>query len=403
MSGFKNIFLDPATVSLDAGSRVRISQMTTLHDGKILNADNPFLYDNQGTGTGTYGSNKYNMSVTSGQFFVRQSKRFAPYFSGKSQFIECTFDNFQVQANVVKRAGYFSSNAVSPFATTYDGFYIENDGTTIRLKADRLGTNTINVDWTSWDNYDLISGYNWANFTVVAFDFLWLGGAVLRIFLKTDLGFVLAHTVNYAGTATDTFIASPNQPIRYEIRSTTGTGSFRYICSQISTEGSTTEAGYNNSIFSLSTVATPSQTGAIIGTKYPLKGIRKKTANRGNSVRIISPQVFVSSAADIVLWTLELNPTLSAALTYTDVANSAVQEANGSAVAAITTTVTAAGRILASGITSQNTMMPAGIFENDYLAFLGSTLNNTMDEIILCIQPISATVTVNGAINFKEY
>jgi hypothetical protein len=402
MSLFKNILLDPATVSLDAGSRVRTSQMTTLLDGKILNSDNPFLFDNAGTGTGTYANNKYNMSVTAGQFRVRQSKRFSPYFSGKSQLIECTFDNFQVEANTVKRAGYFSSSAVSPFTANYDGFYIENDGTTIRLKADRNGVNTVNVDWTTWDNYSLISGYNWANFTVVAFDFLWLGGAVLRIFLKTNKGFVLAHTVNYAGTATDTFILSPNQPIRYEIRSTTGTGSFRYICSQVSTEGSTTESGYNNSVISLSTAAIPSNTAATVGTRYPLKAIRKKVANRDNSVKVVLPQVFINSA-DQALWTLELNPTLSAPLTYTSVANSAVEEANGAAVAALSITVTTPGRVLASGIVTQNGMMPSGIFENDFLTSLGSTLTNVMDEIVLCIQPISSTVTVNGVINFKEY
>ena len=62
MSLFRNILLDPATVSLDAGSRVRTSQMTTLLDGKTLNSDSPFLFDNAGTGTGTYANNKYNMS-----------------------------------------------------------------------------------------------------------------------------------------------------------------------------------------------------------------------------------------------------------------------------------------------------------------------------------------------------
>lgn len=403
MSGFKNILLDPASVSLDAGSRLRISQMTTLHDGKILNADNAFIWDQQGTGTATYASNKVDMSVTSGQYEVRQTKRFNPYFAGKSQLIECTFDNFQTEANVAKRFGYFSSNAVAPFATSYDGFYIENDGTTIRLRADRLGTSTVNIAWTSWDNYDLISSYDWSKFTVVAFDFLWLGGAVLRVFLKTDLGFVLAHTVNYAGTATNVFINSPNQPVRYEIRSTTGTGSFRYICSQVSTEGSTTEAGYNNSVISLSTAAIPANTFATIGTRYPIKAIRKKVANRDNSIKITNVQAFVSSTGDIAFWTLELNPTLSAGLTYTDVANSGIQEANGSAVAAVTITVTTPGRILASGVVVLNGMMPPNSFEADFLSSLGCTLNNTMDQLVLCIQPITAGVTVNATINLKEY
>ncbi len=47
--------------------------------------------------------------------------------------------------------------------------------------------------------------------------------------------------------------------------------------------------------------------------------------------------------------------------------------------------------------------MPTGIFENDFLTSLGSTLANVMDEIVLCIQPISTNVTVLGVINFKEY
>ncbi len=403
MSYFESILLNPNSVSLDAGSRLRVSQLTTLMDGKILNSDNPFVWDNQGTGTGLYNANKYNMSVTAGQFFVRQSRRFTPYYAGKSQLIECTFDNFQVQANVIKRAGYFSSNAVSPFASTYDGFYLENNGTTIKLKAERAGVTTIDVDWTNWDNYDLISGYDWSTFTVIAFDFLWLGGAQLRIFLKTDLGFVLAHTVAYSGTATDTFILSPNQPIRYEIRSTTGTGSLRYICSQVSTEGSINEAGYNNSVNSLSMAGVPSNTIATIGTTYPLKAIRKKVANRDNSVKLTGATVFVSSATDILLWSIQLNPTLSAPLTYVDIANSAIQEANGSAVAAISTTVVTKGRVLVSGIISQNGVVPAGGFAEDFLQFLGCSLNNTMDELVLCVMPISATITVNGTLNFKEY
>lgn len=60
-------------ITQDAGGRVRISQLTTLGDYKILNSDRALLIDNYGTGTGTFDNNKYNMSVTSGQWYVRQS------------------------------------------------------------------------------------------------------------------------------------------------------------------------------------------------------------------------------------------------------------------------------------------------------------------------------------------
>ena len=403
MSGFKDVTINPGTISLDAGGRTRVSQMTTLFDGKILNSDNPFVFDTQGTGIGLWGENKYNMSVTGSTYLVRQTKRFAPYSSGKSQIMEMTFDNFQLETNVNKKVGYFSSSATAPFTGSTDGFYLENDGTQYILKADRLGVNTINVPWTSWDNYAIISGYNWSNFTVIAFDFLWLGGAVLRLFLKTNQGFVLCHTYNYAGSSSDTFISSPNQPIRYSIRSTGATGSLRYVCSQVSTEGSIDEAGYNNSVDSLNTATVASNTVATIGTTYPLLAIRKKTTNRDNSVKITGAQVMVSSAADFVYWSINLNPTLSAPLTYTAITNSSIEYAYGSAVAAISTTVTNPGRMIAGGIINLNGVMPSSLFENDFLTYLGGTIDNVMDQLVLCVTPITAGVTLNGTINFKEY
>jgi len=403
MSGFKNVNINPSSISMDAGGRQRVSQMTTLFDGKILNADNNYMFDTQGTGTSAYTDNKFGMTATTGQYVVRQGKRFNPYSSGKSQIIECTFNGFGLQSGVTKKVGYFSSSAVAPYSAATDGIYLENDGTTYRLKAEHTGVVTVNVPWTSWDNYAMVSGYSWNNFTVIAFDFLWLGGAVLRMFLKTNDGFVLVHTVNYAGSAMDTFIHSPNQPIRYEIRSTGGTGSFNYICCQVSTEGSVGESGYNIGVKSLNTAAVPSNTCATIGTTYPLKGVRKKVANRDNSVKVTGAQIMVLSNTDYAYWSLNLNPTLSAPLTYADVVSDGIQEANGSATAAISITVTSPGRVLANGIINVNGVMPTGLFDADFLSYLGGTLNNTMDELVLCVTPITAGVTVNGAINLKTF
>lgn len=177
----------------------------------------------------------------------------------------------------------------------------------------------------------------------------------------------------------------------------------RYICSQVSSEGSINESGYNNSVNSLLTAAIPSNTVATIGSTYPLKAIRKKVSNRDNALRLTGASVFVSSANDIIHWSIQLNPTLSAPLVYTDVLNSAAQEANGSAVAAITNTVTVRGRVLAGGVVSQNGIMSPDAFAEDYLQYLGCTLDNTMDELVLCVTPITSNITLNGSINFKEY
>lgn len=389
----QTINMNPNQIGLDSSNRLRVSELTTLHDGKIINNDNIFIYSNTGTGTGIYSNNKYNMSVTSGQYFIRQTQRYFPYFAGKSQLIELTFDNFQIQTNVIKRIGYFSSISAATYNTNLDGFWLENDGITYRIKASRLGLETLNIPFTSWLGYNELQSYNWSNFTIILFDFLWLGGAILRLFIKTNNGFVLAHITNYSGSQKDTFIASPHQPVRYDIYSSTGTGSLRYICNQVSTEGSNNECGYSKGI----NTGSSGIITATIGTKYPLKGIRKGPTNRDNIIKLEDLSIYVSSANDILLWTLEINPTLSAPLTWTDIPNCFCQEVSGNG----TITVTVSGNVILSGYVSQSSAINGRLLKENFLSYLGCDINNTMNEYILCVTPVTAGVTSYANINYN--
>jgi hypothetical protein len=341
------------------------------------------------------------MSVTAGQFVIRQGKRFSHYFSGKSQMIEMTSRNFNPEANVVKRMGYFSSNAVTPFDTSKDGVWLESDGTTIRLVTSRLGTDTFNVPITSWDGYAQLAEYqtvaNWNRFTVLILEFLWLGGAVLRLWIKNSNGFTLCHTLNYAGSATadSVFIASPNQPIRYEIRSTTGTGTFTDVCSQVSTEGTVNQSGMSRSVNS----GTTSITTSTIGTTYPLLAIRKQIAYRDIATEIVNSQIFVSSNTDTMLWSLQINPVFSAPLTYTAVANSAVEFGRGNG----TITITAPGTVLSSGIITTNSVVDSNILNDNFLSYLGGSLTDVQDIICLCGTPITSGITSYSQVGYKEY
>lgn len=392
----KHVTAPGTQVGVDAGGRTRISQMTTLFDGKTLNSDNTLIFDNRGTGTGLWAANKYNMTVTSGQYLVRQARRFAPYFSGKSQFVEFTLDGFQHEAGVTKRIGYFSSNETAPYDTALDGFFMESDGESYSFKTYRAGTLTNNIPSTSFNmayglSFELL---DFSKFNVFAVDFLWLGGAVLRLFLKTQNGFELIHTINYAGTAEDVFILSPNQPLRAEIRGVSGAGSMRYICSQISTEGSINEEGYNGAVHTGSSAITCGTTG----TKYPIKAIRKKAGFRDISVKMTGVSIFTATANDQILWTVELNPTLSSALTFADGTNTAVEQATGNG----TITVTAPGRILSAGYVATNAPIDPAQFDKDYLAYLGVNLDGTRDPLVLCVTPISGSVGVFGGMHYKE-
>lgn len=380
--------------SFTVSQQRRVAQFTTLFDGKMLSQNNGITFDNKGTGAGLFSGNTYSMSVGANEWFVKQAKRFSPYFSGKPQLIECTFDRFHLQENVIKRFGYFSSNAVIPFDSEYDGFYVENNGSTYKLVVKRNGSTVLEKDWTQWVGYDRIKDYNFQNFTVMAFDFLWLGGAVLRLWIKTDSGFVLLDSFHYAGTYENVFILSPNQPIRYEIRSVGGIGQFRYICSQVSTEGSLSEEGFNGSV-NTGVDAVPTNS---VGTKYPLLSVRKRATHRNIASKITNLNIFVGSS-DIVLYTLELNPTISGAgLSYVAKQGTSIESGIGDGIL----TVTESGRVLVSGYLTQDAVIPTNLFEKDYLSYLGIDLDNNSEPLAICITPLSVNANVYGAIMFKD-
>lgn len=392
MSYLPNLLED---ISVDTGGRLRVSQLTTLGDLKTLNADDPLLMENVGTGTFAWADNMCNMSVTTGQYCIRRSRHYFPYFSGKVTPVEITFDGFQTQTGVTKRVGYFSSNAVAPYNSDLDGFWIEDDGTTKHFVVSRFGTETHRAPIAAWKDSATALAYDWSKFTVIWIDYLWLGGAGVRLFLKTSEGFVLVHQfVNHTGVATSTFTRSPNQNVRWEVRGVSDAGSLRAICAQVSTEGSINESGKQRSIHTGHVaISLPA-----IGTTYPIIGLRKKTTHRDRAVKQIGVSSYVATS-DQLLVTLQRNPTLSAALTWTNVTNSAAQQGLGDGAK----TVSADGEILFSITVTQGVVIPPNILADDFLSSIGMTIADVSDELVICGTPITATVSVHASLGFKEY
>jgi hypothetical protein len=190
-------------------------------------------------------------------------------------------------------------------------------------------------------------------------------------------------------------IKDPNQTVRYEIRSSTGSGSLNYICSQVATEGSMDNSGCQRSVDS----GTTAITCASVGTTYPIKAIRKQSAFRQIPSSLEDFGIFINSTNDLVRYSIEINPTLSAPLTYGNVTNSSLQEATGNG----TITVSSRGTVIASGYAYQRLVMPAGLLKENFLSYLGSTIADVMDEYVLCITPVTASVDCFGHMTFKEY
>lgn len=373
----------------DAGGRTRVSQITTLLDGKILGIDDSDLFENVGTGTATFANNTVSLQVDGSQYMIRQSKRFYPYFSGKSQLIETTSMDFQIVEGYIKRIGYFSSNAVAPYDQDYDGFYLEANGinTGYLLIIVNNGVEKLKLDLTTE-----LQGYDFENFSVMAFDFLWLGGAIHRAFLKRGLDFDLLNNFGYAGTAKDPFMKSPNQPIRYEIRGDGGAGTAKltYVCSQVSSEGSFSEAG--------KTLALVNTTGIncnAIGTIYALKSIKKQVSYRDVAIQILDIEAVVSTNSDKGILMLFVNPTLSAPITYANVSKVQVGTPTNQTITPNT------GRMVCA--TSVNINGASYVIKENFLSFLSGSITNTMGEYVLGYMPITTTQTVYPVMNIKEY
>jgi hypothetical protein len=386
----------------DAGGRFKVSSLTTLFDGKTLNADNANLWHTAGTGTGTFDStgvdaNGFDMSVTSGQWYVRQSNRFMPYFSGKPQSIELTLENFHNEANVVKRAGYFSSTAVSPHATVLDGIWLENTGTGVALVIANQGTETLRISQTDF-NVDTLTSQDWSKFNVILIEFLWLGGLVARLSVgKTNGDLKLVHSYSHVGQ-TGMMFKSPNQPVRYEIRSSTGVGSLSAICSQVATDGGTNEAGESTSFFTKSGT-TVNVTTPTVGTIYALLGLKKQVANRDVAVKLVTFGVVNSASADAGILMLIKDPTLSTTLTYTNVGK--VQQGIPTDFANPATITAGTGTIIASVPVSQNGEHQE--MNEDYLLWLQNNIADTLSEYVVAYMPTTATQTNCATMTYKVY
>lgn len=228
--------------SKDLSGRARVGLLTTLADLKTVNADVTQLMQNVGTGTFTFSGNMTKMAVTAGQYCIRRSKQYYPYFSGKSQLIELTLSQFAPEPGIVKRFGYFSSDAVAPYDTGFDGFFVQSDSVDgVTFQVWRAGTRIHFKKQAAWSENPL-PDMNWNAFVFSAIDFLWLGGLGVRLFFKYDEAVTFADLFNFSGD-NNLIMRSPNQTVRYEVRSTSGAGYMNAICAQVSSEGSTEEAG----------------------------------------------------------------------------------------------------------------------------------------------------------------
>lgn len=398
----KDYLKNPFKFAYDSGARLKISQSRIWGDYKFLYDKLPTVFDEvtNGAGSAAWSKPYVNLSVTnSGDYCLRKTFAVHPYRAGFPISCEMTFDNFGLQAGVTKEFGYFSRQTTGDYDGGYDGIRIMNDGTNYYLQIWNNGNAVYNVSREDWnDSMDGTTSseidYDFDNFSILLFDFLWLGGKGVRFFIFVPgFGFYNFHTIEYASTAKGVFMTTPCHPIQYGIRSTGGSGSFRQICTSVTNDGITSQTGFTRGVSTEQTAVTC----AAITNVYPIIGVRMKSGYR-DIVCILQKLSLIAATNDDFHYEVKImnsgDYTNSGTVTWADVPGTTGIEYG----------VADGNSVVSNGYVIDNAHSQSTQNVNELVTDLdrfGTEFNGTSQELWLCVRPLSINLNIYASLIIK--
>ena len=391
--------------SLDAFARLRTSFPYTIFDSKQIYDKSPLFWDEVTSGVGATSTHSTTDAATTmavannNEYVIRQTKQRFNYQPGKSHLVIMT-GVMSTSVNVIKRIGYFNSSTVAPYTSNIDGVYFENDGSEVSINTAKNGS-IDKITQANW-NVDKMDGngpsritIDWTKAQIFFIDFEWLGVGRVRFGLFVNGVPYYVHADNHANLVNSVYMSSPNHSVRYEIRSTGGSGTLMHICSTVQSEGGLDQNGLT---FSAGHSNTTSLTTANDTNIYALVGIRLKSTHLNSTIIPKNVSIAISSASDF-RWALLLNPTVAGTFTYTGITNSSVEFATGSGSPSANTVTD--GTILEMGFVS--TKSDYVNVDLDNAVRIGSTIAGVSDTLVLVASRITGTTeTIRGSIIFRE-
>lgn len=409
---FNNTVSFEGTPQVDAFSRFRTSQLNSILEIKHVYDKNPLLIDELLNGNATSNwvpeHSDIEMNVLqNSDYVIRQTKGRGVYAPGKGGLFEATFMHFQIQSNIIKRVGYFSSDSSAPYTGGFDGFFLESNGNTgdVTFQVWRTGTQIHSIPVSAWRS-DVVdpATIDWQKDQLFWCDFQWLGvGRIRAGLVMPGKGFVQFVEACSANTMEDPFMTNPNQPIRYEIRqlgsgpSLPEYGSFHQLCAHYAIEGSQNSLGKAASIINSTerTLATP-------GLKYPLIGYRVGSTWKGANIILDSLFALNQVTGTDYLITVEMNPGITGGSpTFVPLVNTPVEWSQGNG----SYTVNSTGIILKSYIGKGNAATTDNYSMVDNLIRPGVCINGVKDEVWICVTPLvtSGTTKIRSLVANLNY
>lgn len=383
--------------NLDAFGRLRVSEITSILEISQVYDKRPYVIDEVigGTATSTHSKifSHVQMSGTgANSYVIRQSFLYAPYQPGKSQIFEGSFSNFQIENNVIKRVGQFSSGTGSTYTESLDGYFLESNGVTnsISFQVWRSGTLTLSAHTSVWNITEFdVSTINWSLSQLMMVDYQWLGVGRMRFYMVFGGIPYLLYERTGTNNLSNVYMTSPNKPIRYELRTLSGTGSFNMICAQASIEGALNQLWLPCSISHQQTT-----TLSVENTKYAWLGIKM---NKGyEEISPILKQISIlNTSNDDYLVTVEIDPVITGSYSFSASTQPEILRSFGDG----TQTVTTNGNILASFIGAAGTSSLTSYELLDSQLNPGKKINGEPQQLWICITPLGANATFRGTVN----
>lgn len=383
--------------ALDAFGRIRVSEPFTLFDSSHRYADNgQFDTSASGSGSTTHSTDtstvSLNVTTTSGDAVIRETKRVFSYQPGKSLLILNTFVFDTAKTNLRQRVGFFGAN---------NGIFLEQDGTTVNLVKRSYITGSVvdtKVAQASW-NGDKLNGTGDSGLTldltksqIFWIDIEWLGVGSVRCGFIIDGKYYVAHTFHHANSLASVYMTTATLPIRYEITNTgtvASSSSLKQICSTVLSEG-----GYEKKVAPLVARMTGTTT---VGTSFkPLVTIRLPS-DRLDAVVLLNKYSATITGNSLYEIALIKNATLTgASYNTTDFSNIDFD---------ITSTALSGGTILRSEYVKGTNQSTAQLDVNGSYNFglqLGRTIAGVSDTFTLAARVTSGSDDIVGTVEFYD-
>ena len=393
---FNNTIKYSDTSNLDAFGRLRVSNITSLLEVTHKYDKQRYIVDEVTGGTVVSyfdsGNSQVVMSGTgANSYVIRQTFVSATYQPGKSQIFEMSFSNFQLQPSVIKRVGYFDANSGATYSTNIDGIFLESNGITneISFQIWKSGSLTYSSDTTSW-NSDVVdpTTIDWSKTQLMLCDFQWLGVGRVRFGMVFNGQTVIFDDLSGTDNLTNVYMSNSNHPIRYELRTSGGTGSLNMICGQVSMEGSL------NQLVTPIGITGPNSAVNLTSTnvKYPFIGVKMNSGYENISLLVEQINI-VNTSNDNYYCTIEIDPPISGAYSFSAASQNEVMKAFGNG----SQTVTGNSEILACFTGEAGTSANSTFVTVDSIITPGKTISGRAQELWVCITPLGANATFFGS------